>query len=579
MREIHNLLQQQLDQHLGPSRALADRCEQFIQAVNETYWQFEKKCQELEHSLQVNPQELTEANAEMRAVFRAVSDMFLRLNRDGKILYFKGSAEIEHLMPPDKVVGSYIHEIKQDDVAKEFASAIEGVRQNRKKCLIEYAVERDGQKQFYEARLLPFFADMIIVAIRNITERKIVELELKRVHAETEQLLASISSILIGVDSKDRVTRWNKAAEMTFGLPAEQVIGRGFIQCGIKWEWIDVLENIAVCRDRDKPSRLDDVRFTRPDGKEGYIAITINPVVSDKKEHSGYLLLGAEITDRKILENQLAQAQKLESIGQLAAGVAHEINTPTQYVGDNVRFLAKGFERLQMFIDKCHELLEQADNAAMVQETVAEARSLSTETKVKYMSQEIPVALEETLEGVQRIAGIVKAMKEYSHPGGKEKIPVDINKALENTILVSRSEWKYHAEMEMELNPSLPPVLCFPGELNQVFLNIIVNASHAIMDANKKLSRQKGTITISTDYDDQYAIIKISDTGTGIPREHRDKIFDPFFTTKEVGKGTGQGLAISHNVVVEKHGGGITFETQEGKGTTFSIRLPFEASR
>ena len=206
--------------------------------------------------------------------------------------------------------------------------------------------------------------------------------------------------------------------------------------------------------------------------------------------------------------------------------------------------------------------------------SVGEVEAVSEKADLEYLREEIPKAIEQSLEGIGRVSKIVQAMKEFSHPGADEKTPIDINKAIESTITVSRNEWKYVAEMETDFDTGLPMVPCLPGDFNQVILNIIINAAHAIAGVVDKDSVDKGKIAISTTMDTDWAEIRISDTGTGIPEEIKDKVFDPFFTTKEVGRGTGQGLAISHSVVVDKHGGTITLETEEGQGTTFIIRLP-----
>ena len=263
----------------------------------------------------------------------------------------------------------------------------------------------------------------------------------------------------------------------------------------------------------------------------------------------------------------------------MAAGIAHEINTPTQYLGDNTRFLKVALGKLQKVLLKYNDLLTAAKQNTLTKQLIAEVEAEIEKNKMEYILEQIPQAIEDSLNGIERVGKIVKAMKEYSHPGGDEKTPVDINKALENTITVCCNEWKYHANMEKNLDPGLPLVPCLPGELNQVFLNMIVNAAHAIADTVEEDSGKKGVIRVGTHYHGNCAEITISDTGTGIPNEYRSKIFDPFFTTKRVGKGTGQGLAISYNVVIEKHGGSITFDTEEGKGTTFVIRLPINSSK
>ena len=273
---------------------------------------------------------------------------------------------------------------------------------------------------------------------------------------------------------------------------------------------------------------------------------------------------------------QLLHAQKLESIGQLAAGIAHEINTPTQYVGDNTRFLRDGVNDLLKALDQCEELVSPAKEPCDWEERVARFKAALQELDVEFLRAEIPKAVEQSLEGLERVTRIVRAMKDFSHPGTEGKEAVDLNKAIESTVTVARNEWKYVAELVTDFDPAMPPVPCLVGEFNQVILNIVINAAHAIVGVVGKNTGEKGTITIATRYDSDWAEIRISDTGTGIPEEHRSKVFDHFFTTKEVGKGTGQGLAIAYAVITEKHGGTITLETEMGQGTTFIIRLPIE---
>jgi signal transduction histidine kinase len=191
--------------------------------------------------------------------------------------------------------------------------------------------------------------------------------------------------------------------------------------------------------------------------------------------------------------------------------------------------------------------------------------------------EEIPQALSESRQGINQVSRIVQAMKEFSHPGGKEKEPVNLNQAIESAVIVARNEWKYSADLKMDLDPTLPPVPCLPGEFSQVLLNLLVNAAHAITAVGGETSNTKGQVTVQTSHEPEpagWAVVRVSDTGTGIPAAIQPHIFDPFFTTKEVGKGSGQGLAICHDVVVNKLGGQITFETQPDQGTTFIVRLP-----
>jgi signal transduction histidine kinase/HAMP domain-containing protein len=275
------------------------------------------------------------------------------------------------------------------------------------------------------------------------------------------------------------------------------------------------------------------------------------------------------------LEKELHQAQKLEAVGQLAGGIAHEINTPSQYIGDNLRFLTDAHEDLFGLLNKSLTLADAAREKPDLMQMTAEVDALCEELDLEYLKQEIPSATEQSLSGISQVSRIVLAMKEFSHPGNREMSLSDINSALENTITISRGEWRHVAEMTTSFNEALPAVMCLPGEVNQVFLNLIVNAAHAI--AEKQNGEGLGTISVLTEPSGEDVIIKVSDTGNGIPTDVRDQIFNPFFTTKEVGQGTGQGLSIARDIIVNKHGGNISFESQAGEGTTFTIRLPVRA--
>ena len=271
---------------------------------------------------------------------------------------------------------------------------------------------------------------------------------------------------------------------------------------------------------------------------------------------------------------EFAQAQKLEAIGLLAAGIAHEINTPIQYIGDNTIFIKESFEDLSLVVDQFKHCLGAARKGTIDEQFIKKMEIVLEQADVDYLFKEIPIAVEQTLEGVDRVRKIVRSMKEFSHPGAKEKAMVDIHHTIENTVTLAINEWKYCADLSLDFAKDIPMVNCDASEMSQVFLNLIINASHAIMEKIGPDASEKGKITISTRKNDQWVNIKISDTGTGIPKKIIEKVFDPFFTTKEVGKGTGQGLAISRSVVVERHKGKLEIETQKGKGTSFIIKLP-----
>jgi len=292
------------------------------------------------------------------------------------------------------------------------------------------------------------------------------------------------------------------------------------------------------------------------------------PISEDK-----YLCSMIDITERKLYESQLAHTQKMESIGRLAAGIAHEINTPAQYVGDNISFLRDSFNDLNKMFDVLKRMQGQMEESEQTPRIVDELGAIAEEIDFEYLLDEIPVSISQSQDGIAKVSKIVQAMKEFSHPGGQSKSKVDLNRAIENTVTVSCNEWKYVAEVKTDYDKTLPEVPCFPDQFNQVVLNMIINSVHAIEDSIKG-SDAKGTITIQTRYEEQMAEIRISDTGTGIPENAINKIFDPFFTSKEVGKGTGQGLSISHDMIVTNHGGIIDVESVPGQGTTFIIQLP-----
>lgn len=289
---------------------------------------------------------------------------------------------------------------------------------------------------------------------------------------------------------------------------------------------------------------------------------------------TGILILVYDVTEKHATEDQLRRSQKLEAIGQLAAGVAHEINTPIQYVGDNTQFFKESWVELIRLFEMAQEACKKMIDGKCDPTAIAEFDAAVRKADLPYLCQEVPAAIDQTLDGVKRVANIVRAMKEFSHPGSEEMQAVDLNKAIDATVTIARNEWKYVADVSLQLDPDLPVVVCLGGEINQVLLNLLVNAAHAIKSAQPHNSTKKGRIDITTRLDGTWAEIKIQDTGTGIPENIRDKVFDPFFTTKDVGKGTGQGLSLAQAVVVKKHSGKIWFETELGKGTAFFVRIP-----
>ena len=281
-----------------------------------------------------------------------------------------------------------------------------------------------------------------------------------------------------------------------------------------------------------------------------------------------------DIDDLRQAQQRLIQAQKLEGIGQLAAGIAHEINTPTQYITDNVSFLQRAFVKLRAVLDAQKAVADAArdgrDPSAQLEILDAVLRS----SKLDYLLEQAPRALAQSLEGLSQVSSIVGAMKEFSHPTGAEKQLANLHDVIQSAVTVAKNEWKYVAEVAFDLDPTLPLVPVLRNQLSQVFLNLIVNAAHAIAEGQAEGGANPGKISIRTRQVAGAAEISVTDTGAGIPSAIRSRVFEPFFTTKGVGKGTGQGLAICYSVIVDKHRGSITFESEPGRGTTFVISLP-----
>jgi two-component system NtrC family sensor kinase len=265
--------------------------------------------------------------------------------------------------------------------------------------------------------------------------------------------------------------------------------------------------------------------------------------------------LALQLAWRDRVETDIRVSQRLEAVGQLAAGIAHEINNPLQYVGDHLEFVTDSTAELLALVGRLEQHAAEQDPI-----------------DIPYMKRELPGALEAIQGGIHRITAIVRAMKELSHPGTRDARGADINRAIESALEISATSYRGVADLEKDLAP-LPPVTCFIGELGQVFLNLIVNAAQAME------GQPRGKLSVRSAVDGDHVVISVADTGGGIPPEIRERIFDPFFTTKEVGRGTGQGLAIARSIVVDRHGGSLSFDTVAGQGTTFVIRIPIDGPR
>ncbi|MFN8021725.1 MAG: ATP-binding protein [Acidimicrobiales bacterium] len=270
--------------------------------------------------------------------------------------------------------------------------------------------------------------------------------------------------------------------------------------------------------------------------------------------------LDRSLADLKAAQAQLLHIQKLESIGQLANGIAHEINTPIQYIGDNLRFLEQSFTDLLAMVGRA---------------TVGD----DDEGELRYLLAEVPDALSQTMVGIDRVADIVRAMKGVAHPNSDRAAGVELNRLIDDTLTVTRNAWKSVATIDLQLDPSLPPIHAAPGPVGQVILSTIMNAVDAIVDRHGATAAEEGLISIVTRGRGDCVELEVTDNGCGMSDAVMARAFDPFFTTKGVGRGTGQGLTVTHAVVVEQHGGSVTLDSTPGVGTTVRIELPVASAQ
>jgi signal transduction histidine kinase/DNA-binding NarL/FixJ family response regulator len=398
----------------------------------------------------------------------------------------------------------------------------------------------------------------------DVTNQVTANMVLKENEAFMDTILKGIKAAIIIVDPESRrIKSMNDEAVRLLQFGSTNYINSHF-------DGFENLSDIFAAADQNGSS---EVLIRHSDGTKIPAGKTVLNVTWHGKPHQALILF--DITEQKTLERQLSIAQKLESIGSLAAGIAHEINTPIQYIGDNARFLMQTFDAFMQMLDDAQSLSDKRPGDPGFDESFARFAEKVKDSDLSFIREEVPAAINQSIEGVDRVASIVRAMKKFSHPDREDKQPIDINSAIENTITITRNEWKYYSDISTDFDESLPYVPCYPGDFNQVILNILVNAAQAV-ESKMKDEGGKGQINISTQNHGNTARIIIKDTGGGIPEAIRHKVFDPFFTTKEIGKGTGQGLAISHQIIVKKHSGRIYFEVEDGIGTSFIIEIPIE---
>jgi two-component system, NtrC family, sensor kinase len=419
-----------------------------------------------------------------------------------------------------------------------------------------------------------------------------ITLKLRHEHQEREKTVDDLNEFKVTLDQvQDSVFMYypdtlrffyvNQGGLNQIGYSLEEIMKLTPLAIKPDFTEMQFRELLAPLRESNKDTLTFTTRHRRKDGSFLPVEVFLQHITPEGKQ-SRFVAIIRDITrrmeerkEREQLLTRLNSEQKMASIGQLAAGIAHEINTPAQYLGSNIEFLSEAFTGIDELIRQYDQLLSVPGAPVSPESLVNSMDELKNQADWDYLAEEIPRAIGQTKEGIAKISSIVLAMKEFSHPGCKEKQATDLNKLIDTTITVASNEWKYVADIDRQFDHTLPLFSCLPNEMGQVILNLLVNAVHAIKDkTGTSLDGVRGKITIGSRRVDNDIEITLIDTGGGIPEAIGTKVFDPFFTTKEVGRGTGQGLAICHDIVVNKHGGTIEFVSTEGDGTTFVIRLP-----
>ncbi len=442
----------------------------------------------------------------------------------------------------------------------------------------------DGETRTVCDTGFPIFDDngnlyRIAGTVKDITQQKKAEEKLAKLKLLYEYILHSAGEGIYGLDLNGDTTFINPAALNMLGYETHELTGKSQHDTvhhshidGTPYAEEDCPISKAI-KDR-RVHKADDEVFWRKDKTSFPVEYVSTPILDSRNNLTGAVVMFRDISNKKQMESELQMAQKLEAVGQLAAGIAHEINTPAQYVGDNIRFLNDGCADLISILSDFKNLLDLCINKTLTDDHIKQINEAIEKADLDYLLEEIPLALKQSQEGIESISSIVKAMKEFSHPGSDDKDLVDLNHIIKNTVAVTKNEWKYVADMTLDLDKNLPSVPCYAQQLGQVFMNLIINASYAIADVIDDKTKKLGNITISSKKQNDVIVIRITDSGKGIPENIVDKIFDPFFTTKGIGKGTGQGLAIARSTIIDKHLGSLKCDSSEGVGTTFIIELP-----
>ena len=519
--------------------------------------------------------ELTERNQLFEVITENAADMIAVTDCAGNQLYnspayqtvlgysleeLKATSSVEQIHPEDR---------------QRVREAAEKARLTGRGERLEYRIRhKNGTWRTMEsvATAIPNEAgqvEKLVIVNRDITERERAE-ETKNRSDQLFRSIAENSADLIAVVDKDGHRIYNNPTyERLLGYTQEE------LKHTVSFQQIHPDDRPMVTRAAERAlktgvGQIVEYRMQRKDGTYVTLESHGSFIRDSRGEIEASVISARDISDRRMA----MQNEKLSAIGQLAAGIAHEINTPVQYVSDNIAFLSDIWNQIDAAMAFC--LAPAHASVTSDSRPSGAVTSAGPPEEWDWLRQEVPKAISQSLEGIRRMSKILGAMRRFSHTGGGEREQVDLNEALDATLTIVQNQIKHIADVQTDYQTNLPRLECYADEMNQVFLNLIVNATHAIREASKKQARERGKLTIRTRQIDDDVQIEIQDNGTGIPLPACARIFEPFFTTKQVGEGTGQGLAICHDIVVRKHHGNIWFDTELDRGTTFFIRIPIQ---
>ncbi|MFZ5587392.1 MAG: PAS domain S-box protein [Thermodesulfobacteriota bacterium] len=531
--------------------------------------------------------ELQESERKYRTLFNSMAQGGVYQDREGAIIDANPAAEVILGLTLDQMRGrtsldprwrsiredgseypGYEHPsmlaLMSGETVKDRVMGVYNPRDNATRWIKVTAVPQYDQDGQAPARVFTTFED--------ITELKLIEKSLRASEQKFRTLFNSAGDAIFILDASGRFIEVNEVACQRLGYSRQELLG-------MTPRDIDTPEAAALVEERVRMvlAKGEATFESSQMAKDGRVMpVEINARLIDLEGQPALLSMARDISERKATHLALARAQKMEAIGQLAAGIAHEINTPTQYIYTNVEFLAQAFQDLLGAVHRMEKALDEAAPGEGVDALRAAWGGERMEIGFDDLEADVSEAMAACLEGLGRVKAIVESMRYFSHPGSGEMKLVDVNRILANAVVVSKNAWKYHATLETDLQDGLPLTPAFESDLSQAVLNIIVNAAQALEEAYGGSQELRGRIVMRSRREEDWVTISIGDNGPGIPPDVRHAIFDPFFTTKEVGKGTGQGLAIAHSAIVDKHGGSLSFETEIGRGTTFFIRLPLK---